>query len=186
MFPSSFASPRTTTSFVFGWNNFLCPSTWLQQTYTMHPNQLAHVQLRQTLAAIDMAIVTVLSQARSAGPVYVVCDDDESYMEQICGAFFPACGQLFAQSDITLVPHTRQALNAICAPYRPTSLAVFGVGTLRDNCVSLLPAQPSMHKFVSVATAMPSTAQVWQYLTAMGQGLLSNVSRHHAALDIVM
>ncbi|KAF0698523.1 Aste57867_10850 [Aphanomyces stellatus] len=174
---------NTAATFVFGWNNFLCPSSWLQQTITMRPNLLLHPTQRSLLDAIDTSIVTVLSQARSLGSVVVVYDDSMSQLEQLCTYYFPQCTRLFcAASDIAFVPHTPHGLNAI----HQTKAMVFGASSLRQNCICVAPDAVRRGKFVSTPTAWPSMAQVLHHLSVLGQGLLSHVAQYHAALDICL
>ncbi|OQS01345.1 hypothetical protein ACHHYP_01361 [Achlya hypogyna] len=183
------------TAFVFGWDNFLCPTTWLRQTRTIHPNQLQHPVLQQQLAVLDSSIVALLAQARSMGPVFIVCDSAAA-MQELCYAYFPRCMQLFLTSDVRVVAADGpNPLDVICATHLQIStsmfapqstLAVLGLPPLRQVCLDMAYRDLVVNKVVSSGRCAPTVDEACHQLQLMGSGLLSVVAQHTSSLDMVL
>ncbi|KDO35742.1 hypothetical protein SPRG_18888 [Saprolegnia parasitica CBS 223.65] len=186
--------PRT--AFVFGWDNFLCPSTWLHQTLAIHPNQLQHPVLRQQLAVLDTYIVALLTQARAMGPVFVVCDSTND-TQSMCQTYLPQCMGLFLSTDVRVIAGNdgHNALDVICANhlgistsmFAPQStLAVLGLPHLRETCFRMAYRDLVVNKVVCSARPSPTVDDACHQLQLMGSGLLGVVAHHTSALDMVL
>ncbi|CAK4714918.1 hypothetical protein LEN26_008234 [Aphanomyces euteiches] len=181
--------------FVFGWNNFLCPMTWLQQTMAVHPNQLQHPNLRQSLDAIDACIANVLNQAKTmASAVFVVYDDSMTLLEQLCSSFFPRCAALFRAREVLLVPNRPDVMASIYSNnlvpamstlfQRPIHFAVFGLDALRESCANMPAHALALYKLVCSAKSQPNLEQIFHQLQLLGQGLLAVVASHPSSMNM--
>ncbi|OQS05645.1 hypothetical protein THRCLA_02258 [Thraustotheca clavata] len=184
------------TAFVFGWDNFLCPSTWLYQTLAIHPNQLQHPVLRQQIAHLDAYIVALLKQARTMGPVFVVCDSKQM-TQQLCQTLLPQCMELFLSSDILVIgtDMATNTLDMICANHLKIStsmfapqstLAVLGLPWLRQVCLEMAYHNLVVNKMVSSGKFTPTVEEACHQLQVMGNGLLAVVAQHTSSLDMVL
>ncbi|OQR84328.1 hypothetical protein THRCLA_10841 [Thraustotheca clavata] len=186
----------TRTAFVFGWDNFVCPSTWLQQTMAIHPNQLQHPLLLQQLALLDHCIVNVLRQAHDIGPVFVMCESISTTL-QMCQAFFPSCYHLFSTSQVPLVasPSVSNTLDEICANHLNIAMSLFapqstlvilGLSSLRLSTTQMQYHSWIVTKLVSSVRVQPSVLDVMNQLQTLSNGLLSVVVQHTSSLNMTL
>ncbi|CAK5040814.1 unnamed protein product [Aphanomyces euteiches] len=192
---------NVTKATVFSWHDFLCPVAWLQQQQFVMPPSPA---LWQHLAILDQCIVQLVLQARSLGPVFVLCEDGATSVEALCGTFFPRCAHLFSsremQQHIQLICAATplssiwhgQMLHMICKDRLPRSgaysLTVFGGDGMRSGGLAL-----AQHvKSVQAKVVRPHTSSVAQGLKGTLESLvhatkvLGSIVQHHDHVDMML
>ncbi|EQC28709.1 hypothetical protein SDRG_13582 [Saprolegnia diclina VS20] len=183
-------TPNTAT--VLGWDDFLCPSTWLHQTHAIHPNQLTHPALQLHLANLDVAIVSLLTQAETLGPVFVVAKDVHA-THALCVAFFPQTLALLSSSSVCVVSASTTILDDICAAVLHVSTSVFapakslivaGHASWRQTCASL--CAPVLRKVIASGHTTPSVDEAHESVQRLSRGLLQVVAAHTTALDMTL
>ncbi|OQR85863.1 hypothetical protein ACHHYP_11263 [Achlya hypogyna] len=185
----------TRTALVFGWDDVLCPSSWLAQTSAIHPNQLAHPALGHQLSVLDDHIRHLVTQAMVMGPVVIVANDVDA-MHRTCGRFFPLTLQLLSSScNVRVVGTEPNVLDRICAEYLQvstslfapqTTLVVVGGPVLRQSCLEMAYAPLVVAKVVTCGRRTPSVDEVRQQVHMLGSGLMQIVVSHTTGVDMLL
>ncbi|EQC28213.1 hypothetical protein SDRG_14037 [Saprolegnia diclina VS20] len=147
------------TAFVFGWNNLLCPTSWLRRSNFASS---AHTPESQVMFALldqlDLQIAEVIAHALSLGAVYIVCDDQEQAILELCAAYFRRAKELLFHHPGVLVVYADTPPNdAWYVKSWDISVAVFGTEALRAAARAVGPAAPSVVlKTMAFARAQPT------------------------------
>ncbi|KDO26791.1 hypothetical protein SPRG_08081 [Saprolegnia parasitica CBS 223.65] len=178
---------------VLGWDDFLCPSTWLHQTQAIHPNQLTHPALLRQLANLDMAIVSLLTQARTLGPIFVVAENVNA-MHALCVAFLPQTLALLSSSScVCVMSASATILDDVCVAALQVSSSVFapakslivaGQACWRHECARM--RAPVLRKVIASGHATPSVDEARESIQRLSRGLLQVVAAHTTALDMTL
>ncbi|OQR87260.1 hypothetical protein ACHHYP_09296 [Achlya hypogyna] len=190
------------TAFVFGWNNLLCPTDWIQRANLTATTHTAESQVLFTLVdQLDVQVVTLLAHALSLGPVYVVVNDFEQATLALCTALFPRAKELLFHHPGVLVVYADASPSdgwyakvveelmkkhaADCKSW-DVAMALFGTDAFRGAVATVSPIAPSVvFKCMSFSRVTPTILECAERLKELAAGF-DDVAFNKSSVDIVM